>query len=137
MKTNTTWLVWARRGAALAGAMDFGTGAALVAVPVLALRLMGLEVPGAEALVFLRWVGAFVGAVGASYLVAAWHGSEERLRAVFTLTMIFRLAAGGYSAVAILSGWLGWGWGWVSVPVTDLTLVAVQWWVLRKGEWSR
>lgn len=135
MKTNTSILVWARRGAALAGAMDFCTGAALLVAPVLTLRLMHVEAPATEALVFLRWVGAFVGAVGASYLLAAWHGTEERLRAVFELTMIFRLAAGGYSAAAILAGWLS--PAWASVPATDLALVAAQWWVLRRKDWSR
>lgn len=134
MKTNTKILVWMRRGAMLAGTMDFCTGAALVVAPLLTLRLMRVEPTGAEALVFLRWVGTFVGAVGASYLLAAWRGTEERLRAVFSLTMIFRLAAGGYSAAAILAGWLS--PGWFSVPVTDLALVAAQWWVLRRKDWS-
>lgn len=119
----------------MAGAMDLFTGVALVAAPALTLRLMRVEAPGAEALVFLRWIGAFVCAVGASYLPAAWRGTEERLRAVFGLTMIFRLAAGGYGATAILAGWLS--PGWASVPATDLALAAAQWWLLSRKEWAR
>lgn len=133
MKTNR--LKWIRSGAALAGAMDFLTGVALVFAPAPTLRLMQVAPPGAEAMVFLRWVGAFVGAVGASYLLAAWNGSETRLRAVLSLTVVFRLAAGGYSAAAIWAGWLS--PAWASVPVTDLALVVVQLWLLGRKDWTR
>lgn len=111
-----------------AGAMDFGTGLGLVFVPGWVLPLMGVATPGTDALVFLRWVGAFVGAVGASYLWAWWKGGSERLRSVLEVTAIFRLAAGGFSAAAIVRGWLS--MAWLSVPVTDLALVAAQVWML-------
>jgi hypothetical protein len=88
-------------------------------------------VPGAEALIYLRWVGAFVAAVGASYLIALVIGGGARLRAVFEFTIVFRLAAGVFSAVAIARGWLA--PVWVSVPLADFALAAVQAWLLRKG----
>jgi cytochrome c oxidase cbb3-type subunit 1 len=120
------------RGLALgAGCLDAGTGLGLVFAPELVLGLMGASVPGAEALIYLRWVGAFVAAVGASYLIALVAGGGARLRAVFEFTIVFRLAAGLFSAVAIARGWLG--PVWVSVPLADFALAAVQVWLLRKG----
>lgn len=118
-----------------AGALDFGTGLGLVAAPALVLALMGVAPVGAEAETFLRWVGAFVGAVGASYLWAVWRwrasGNPALLRATLELTVIFRLAAGGFSAWALATGRLP--LLWVSVPVTDFALAAAQVWLLRRG----
>ena len=120
------------RGLALgAGCLDTGTGLGLVFAPALVLGLMGAAVPGAEALIYLRWVGAFVVAVGASYLIALVIGGGARLRAVFEFTIVFRLAAGVFSAVAMARGWLA--PVWVSVPLADFALAAVQAWLLRKG----
>ena len=113
-----------------AGAMDFLTGLGLVFAPVRVLPLMGVPAPGMEALAFLRWVGAFVGAVGAVYLWGFVRWRRLR-RAVLELTVFFRLAAGIFCAGAILRGWLPPAW-W-SVPGTDLTLVAVQAVLLAKG----
>ncbi len=120
----------ARVYAALAGAADLGTGIGLVFLPGPVLALMGVAPVTGEALVFLRWVGAFVGAVGASYFWALWRPAMG-LRAMLELTILFRVAAGLFSAWAIATGGLTAAW-W-SVPVTDLGLVAVQVWLLRKG----
>ncbi len=133
MKTST--LCWARWLALGAGAMDFLTGLGLVFAPVRVLPLMGVAVPTGDALVFLRWMGAFVGAVGASYLLALVLGGVTRLRAVLEFTILFRLAAGGFSAAAIGLGWLS--VAWTSVPVTDLALVVAQVWLLRRRGWGR
>lgn len=120
------------RGLALgAGLLDFCTGAGLALAPGPLLGLMGVPVPGAEALVYLRWLGAFVGAVGGSYLFALVAGGAARLRGVLEFTILFRLAAGAFSAVAIARGWLA--PAWTSVPVTDFSLAAVQAWLLAKG----
>lgn len=120
------------RGLALvAGLLDAATGLGLVFAPVLVLGLMGVSAPGAEALVYLRWVGAFVAAVGASYLIALVAGGGARLRNVLEFTIGFRVAAGLFSAVAIARGWLA--PVWVSVPATDFALAVVQGWMLRKG----
>lgn len=120
----------ARFYAIVAGASDFFTGVGLVFLPEVVLPLMG--VPGIEhdALVFLRWVGAFVGAMGLNYWWALLRPSVG-LRAVLELTILFRLAAGVFSAVAIMRGWLGPAW-W-SVPATDLIFAGVQVWLLREG----
>jgi hypothetical protein len=138
MKTNTVTLArWLALGA---GAMDLLTGLGLVFVPTLVLRLMGVaegqDPTGSsglqgEGLVFLRWVGAFVGAVGASYLLAVDRGGTDRLRGVLEFTIPFRLAAGCFSAVAVGLGWLP--AMWVSVAGTDLALVGVQAWLLGRA----
>ncbi|HUG10686.1 MAG TPA: hypothetical protein VMM36_06715 [Opitutaceae bacterium] len=116
----------------VAGAADTATGGALVFAPALALQLMGVP-PRDPAMV--AFVGAFVGAVGISYLwgLSAWRvsGAPRMLREVWKFTALVRLAAGIYSAVAIARGVLEPGW-W-TVPAFDLTLAAVQIALLRCG----
>jgi len=113
-----------------AGAMDFATGLGLVALPAWTLARMGVPVPGAEALLFVRFVGAFVGAVGASYLWAA-RRPRERLRVLFGVTLWLRGAAGAFTGGAVLAGALA--PGWLAVTATDWTLVAAQAWLLARG----
>jgi hypothetical protein len=133
MKMNTVTL--ARRLAVGAGAMDLLTGLGLVVVPQWVLPLMRVAMPAGDAMVFLRWVGAFVGAVGASYLLAVDRGGADRLQGVLEFTIPFRLAAGCFSAAAVGLGWLP--GMWVSVAMTDLVLVGVQVWLLNRGGWDR
>ena len=120
--------VWLALGA---GGLDFCTGLGLVFVPTFALKLMGAAPLGAEAIVYLRWIGAFVGAVGFSYLWSLWRRDVALLRAALELTIWFRLAAGSYSAWAVVTGALP--LIWVSVPATDFALAAVQVWLLKRG----
>jgi hypothetical protein len=120
----------ARLLAALAGAMDLGAGLSLVFLPGLALRLMGVAPLTGDGLVFLRFVGAFVAAVGATYLWALLR-PRERLRVVLGATLFFRFAAGSYSLFAILTGLLN--PAWASVPATDFALVGLQAWLLARG----
>ena len=120
--------VWLALGA---GGLDFCTGLGLVAAPALALKLMGAAPIGAEAIVYLRWIGAFVAAVGFSYLWPLWRREVALLRAALELTVWFRLAAGGYSAWAVATGALP--LIWISVPLTDFALAAAQTWFLRRG----
>lgn len=83
----------------------------------------------------VSFVGAFVGAVGLSYLwaLAQWRrsGSPAVLREVWKFTALVRLAAGGFAAFAILSGALEPGW-W-TVPAFDLSLAVLQLALLRRG----
>jgi len=123
--------------AAIAGAADFCTGSGLVVAPVMTLRLMGVPPPDGD-LVFLRFLGAFVGAVGFSYLRALWRkcrtGNGALLHATFEITTLFRLAAGAVSTWLIVRGWLA--PAWTSVPVTDFLLAGGQMWLLRQGALS-
>ena len=127
--------VWLALGA---GTLDFCTGLGLLVAPALMLRLMGMGETFGD-MVYLRFVGAFVWAVGFSYLWALrrWQltGDATLLRATLEITIIFRLAAGGFSAWAILRGWLV--PAWASVPVTDFFLAAAQGWLLSRGALGR
>lgn len=114
-----------------AGALDFCTGLGLVFFPGLMLKLMGAGALAAEPTTYLRWIGAFVGAVGFSYLWALGRREVALLRHVLELTIFFRLAAGAYSAWAVASGALP--PAWVSVPATDFFLAAMQTWLVRRG----
>ena len=124
---NDQQVVRLARGFGLAaGLMDFTTGVGLVAVPALTLHAMGVATPGAEALTFVRFVGAFVGAVGASYLVALASGRLDRLWAVFRVTTLFRVAAGSFVAWAVATGQLE--ARWLTVTATDIVIAAAQVW---------
>ncbi len=126
------WMRIARPVAFLAGAMDFLTGLGLVFEPAVTLRLMFVPAPTDEALVYVRFVGAFVAAVGASYLLALLRGGSERLREVFASATIFRLAAGLFTGVAVATRQLA--LPWLLVTATDLALVAAQQWLLRRQD---
>jgi len=120
----------ARLFALAAGLLDFGNGLALAACPAKIIPLLRMPVPPAEGLVYLRFVGAFVTAVGASYLLALVRGGISRLLALFEFTLMFRLAAGTFSAVSVARGWLP--LPWVTVALTDFAFIAIQLWFLTK-----
>lgn len=115
----------------LVGLMDAATGVALVAAPGFTLARMGVPVPGAEALGFVRYVGVFVGAVGAAYLWALLAGGVARLRTVLEVTLIARAGVGLLTGIAVGLG--AFDRGWLIVTATDLGCVALQAWMLRKG----
>lgn len=113
-----------------AGVMDFLTGLGLVFVPALSLRLMMVPVPEEPALIFVRFVGVFVGSVGAIYLVAWLRRNTADLVGVFRLTLPFRFGAGTFCAVAVATGELA--PMWLSVSAADLGLVIAQVVLLRR-----
>ena len=94
---------------------------------------MGVPPLDGDGWVFLRFVGAFVAAVGAVYLWTALRPAPARVRALLEFTLFFRFAAGAYAAAAILTGTLHSAWS--SVPATDFALVALQAWLLAR--WPR
>lgn len=125
-----TTVRFARLLSLVAGLLDLGTGFGLVVLPAKILPLMHVSVPAGEALTYLRFVGAFVAAVGACYLWTLLRGGVLRLRGMLELTVLFRLSAGGFSAVAISLGLLSTSWS--SVPATDFVLAAIQIWLVTK-----
>ncbi|MBK9990542.1 MAG: hypothetical protein IPP19_07380 [Verrucomicrobia bacterium] len=120
----------ARLLALAAGSLDLLTGFCFVFYPQGILPLMHLETPAGEALVYLRFMGAFVLAVGACYLLALVCGGLERLRAMLELTILLRLSTGVFSTAALGLGSLS--IGWVGVPIAGFTLIGIQLWLLGK-----
>lgn len=125
-----TVMRYSRRFAVVAGVLDFITGIALWVAPAFTLGWMGATPPPADALGFVRFIGVFVAAVGASYL---WGGAggAVRLRHVLTITLFFRAGAGMYSGGAVVAG--EFDSAWLIVSMTDLACVAVQSYLLVKG----
>lgn len=127
---------WVLGFAALVGLSDSATGLALIAAPLWTLQQMGIVAPPAEP-VFLRWIGAFVLAVGLAYLYPfLLRGSRparfgERLATVFEVTTLARtlvaLVAGGAIATGALER------AWLGVPLFDAAVAVVQVVVLRRG----
>jgi hypothetical protein len=120
----------ARFFALAAGLLDFGSGVGLALAPAKVLPLLRMPAPTAEALVYLRFVGAFVTAVGVSYLLALVLGGIGRLCAVFEFTLVFRFATGIFVAIAVARDWLA--FPWASVIATDFALIGIQLWLLPK-----
>ena len=122
---------WVRIYCLLAGSGDFLTGILLVTAPLWTLRLMGIESIPAEP-VYLRFIGAFVGGVGALYLypfVLAAARREQRLDVVLEATALVRIAVALVVGGCILSG--GLEMRWITVALTDAVLAAVQIGILR------
>jgi hypothetical protein len=115
--------------------MDAVTGPWIVLSPATALAAMGVDPEHGADAVFISFVGAFVGAVGWSYLWALrrWlkHGDTAFLHSVWRVTILFRLAAGTYCATQIALDNLA--LAWASVPLADFALAAAQIWLLRAG----
>ena len=121
----------ARSYAALVGVMDFTTGLGLVLVPAVTLGWMGVDVPGVDALRFVRFVGAFVAAVGASYGVALLREEEAALRAAFEWTLLVRASVAAFLGAAVTCGLFE--RQWMVVALTDLACAIAQAWFLWKG----
>lgn len=129
--TTTALFRFARGYAAVVGAMDFATGAGLLIAPAFTLACMGVSAPAADALAWVRFVGVFVGSVGASYLWAWRAAGPVQMRTMFIVMAFFRAAAGSYTGVAVALGTLE--PAWLAVTFTDVACVAVQVWFIMKG----
>jgi hypothetical protein len=118
----------------IAGLSDASTGALLIAAPVFTIRLMGISVPY-DAAPFLSFIGAFVLAVGISYLYGALlihrRGGIPRLEAVWLLTAIIRSSVAIFILAAVLTGTLA--FGWITIALFDGACVLIQARGLRRG----
>ncbi len=118
----------------IAGVSDASTGALLIAAPVFTIRMMGLSVPS-DATPFLSFIGAFVLAVGISYLYGALlihrTGGVPRLEAVWLLTAIIRSSVAIFVLAAVLNGTLA--AGWLAIALFDGICVCIQARGLRRG----
>jgi len=118
----------------VAGVSDTSTGALLIAAPVFTIRMMGLSVPH-DATPFLSFIGAFVLAVGLSYLYGALlvrrTGAVARLEAVWLITAIIRSSVAIFVFGAVVNGTLA--PGWLSIAIFDGICVLIQARGLRRG----
>jgi hypothetical protein len=117
------------------GACEALTGVALVAAPRASVAAMGIALGAADA-VYLRWIGAFVLAVGLAYLYALLPGAAParrapRLRAALEITALARGAVALVTAGAIVAGELA--PRWAGVPLYDAALAAAQLAILARG----
>lgn len=119
-----------------AGLMDSGTGILLLVAPALALQLMRVPAVPGEALVFNRFIGAFVFAVGSLYLLAWFHerlsGRREGMRWVLLSTGWVRAVVCVFVLTAVSGGTLA--PAWLSVALTDGVLALIQAGILY-GNW--
>lgn len=128
MKTNRL-IEWV---CLLACLMDAGTGILLIAAPAFTLRLMGLD-SASEPIVYLRFIGAFVFAIGSLYGLGWRYLKSGRMiewSVVWVATGWARLCVGTTVLGLIASG--GLNVAWISVPVADLGLGVFQFWYLQK-----
>ena len=118
----------------VAGVSDTFTGMFLIAAPMFTMRMMGLSVPG-DATPFLSFIGAFVFAVGLSYLYGAIlvrrSDGIPRLETVWLLTAIIRSSVTIFVLVAVLHGTLA--SGWLTIAIFDGICVLIQARGLRRG----
>lgn len=126
-----------RRGPALfcllAGGGDAATGLLLIAAPVLVLRLLGIARPAGD-LVFLRFVGVFVGCVGLAYLypwLYAGAARERRVVAAVEMTAGIRLAVALFLGVAVMLDEIG--LPWMTVGAYDALVALAQIGLLARG----
>ena len=118
----------------IAGISDTSTGVLLIAAPVFTVRMMGVSVPY-DATPFLSFIGAFVLAVGLSYLYGALlvrrTGAVPRLEAVWLLTAIIRSSVAIFVLGAVVNRTLS--PGWLTIAVFDGICVVIQARGLRRG----
>lgn len=118
----------------LLGLMDTATGMLLVLSPQATLRLMAIDVVYTD-WVFIRFVGAFVLAVGSTYLLgllSVIRGNNwQELRQVWKMTAWIRAIICLFTTGSIAAGWLD--PSWAGVPLTDGMVAAAQiYWLSRR-----
>jgi hypothetical protein len=118
----------------LTGFSDTTTGALLLVVPELTLRLMHLSAPP-EALIYISFIGAFVISVGLACLYGAflvYHGAgRARLEVIWLLTALTRASVAIFVVGQIMAGALE--PGWFTVAAVDAACVLIQGMGLRSG----
>jgi hypothetical protein len=101
----------------------------------MALGLMRVAIPDLQALVFVRFIGAFVFSVGALYLFGGLIDRRYRwsqyIRPMLLMTAWVRAVVFVFATSAIVSGALP--TMWVSVPIADGSLAIIQIWVVLSG----
>lgn len=119
----------------VAGLGPVATGLALMFAPAFALQRMGVEVSPGEALIWHRYLGAFVMAVAFSFhigLIVLWRtGRWERLRFAWEFMAVVDVFIGAFVLLMVLDGQLE--NVWLKVPLSDFTGALIQVTVLVAG----
>ena len=114
------------------GSMDALTGLLLIFAPAQVLRLLKIETPSPDAMVFLSWIGVFVMAVGLSYgLALGRHRAAGE--AVWMFTSLVRILVAVFLIIRITQGNMA--SAWALVALSDGVVALVQMAILRKGWW--
>ena len=116
----------------MVGAMDALTGLLLILVPGLVLRLLNIEAPSPDAMVFLSWIGVFVMAVGLSYGFALGR-HRGRGETMWMFTSLARIMVALFLIIQITMGHMA--FAWAVVAVSDGVVALVQMVILRQGWW--
>ena len=113
------------------GAMDASTGILLLACPAWVLSILQIEGVGEGSLIFLRWIGVFVGGVGIGYaqVFRGWRQAET----VWRMTAWIRGGVAAFVTMSIVTGSLS--PAWAAVAITDAVVAFIQAWGLTKGWW--
>lgn len=114
------------------GAMDTLTGMLLILTPMGVLRLLRIEAPSPDGLLFLSWIGAFVMAVGLSYGLAL---GKQRVRGetVWMVTSLVRMMVAVFLTIQVTSGSMQ--MQWMLVAFSDAFVATVQMLLVRKNWW--
>lgn len=121
----------------LAGGGDAVTGVLLLTLPLLVLRCLGVTVPvdlsssaapgGGFDVALLRFIGAFVLAVGTSTLYPFLLPQPlRRLRVTAEVAILARLLISAFLLIAVWRGELA--PAWLTVATVDFGWAAVLWW---------
>lgn len=114
------------------GSMDALTGLLLIFMPGLVLRLLKIEAPSPDAIVFLSWIGVFVMAVGLSYgLALGRHRAAGET--VWLFTSMARILVTVFLTIQITLEIMT--PAWAVVALSDGMVALVQMVILRKGWW--
>jgi Na+-driven multidrug efflux pump len=116
----------------MVGGMDALTGLLLIVTPATVLRLLQIEAPGADALVYLSWIGVFVLAVGLSYGLALGK-HRGRGETVWMFTALARMLVAVFLITQITLKNMA--PAWIVVALSDGVVAAVQMIILRKNWW--
>jgi hypothetical protein len=116
----------------MVGAMDALTGLLLILAPAAVLRVLRIEAPSADALVYLSWIGVFVMAVGLSYgfALGKHRGHGET---VWMFTSLARIMVAVFLVIQITRETMA--PAWMGVALSDGFVALVQMMILRKGWW--
>lgn len=115
------------------GSTDVVVGLLLMVFPAFTLKLMWVPPVVPDALVFIRFIGAFVFGVGCIYFSALLSvlfaiGRDRSIRSIVLATAWMRLVICFFTMLALLSGQLE--AAWISVPLFDGLLGSSQIWLV-------